>query len=65
VLEAFLPPALDQAEIERLVGEAIAEAGATSVKDVGKAMKAAMARFAGKGVDGKLVNELVRKRLSG
>jgi uncharacterized protein YqeY len=65
VLEGFLPPAMDPAEIERLVAEAVAESGATSVKDMGKAMKAAMARLAGSGVDGKVVNELVRKKLAG
>ncbi len=65
VLEALLPPPVDPADLERLVAEAVTECGATSVKDMGKAMKAAMAKVAGRGVDGKLVNELVRKRLSG
>lgn len=65
VLEAMLPPALDPAEVARLVAEAIAESGATSPKDMGKAMKAAMARLAGKGVDGKVVSDLVRAHLSG
>jgi uncharacterized protein len=65
VLEGFLPPALDPAEIERLVAEAVAECGATSAKDMGKVMKAAMAKLAGSGVDGKVVNDLVRKKLAG
>ncbi len=65
VLEGFLPPAMDPADIERLVGEAVAESGATSARDMGKAMKAAMAKLAGSGVDGKVVNELVRKKLAG
>ncbi len=65
ILEGFLPPALDPAEIERRVAEAVAESGATTVKDMGKAMKAAMAKLAGSGVDGKVVNELVRTRLAG
>jgi uncharacterized protein YqeY len=64
VLEAYLPPALDPAELERLVSEAIAESGITSAKDVGRAMKAAMAKLAGRGADGKAVNELVRRKLS-
>jgi uncharacterized protein len=64
VLEEFQPPAMDPAEVERLVTEAVAECGATSVKDMGKAMKAAMAKLAGSGVDGKVVNELVRKKLT-
>lgn len=65
VLEAYLPPAADPAVIERAVIDAIAETGATSPKDVGRVMKAAMARLAGQTIDGKMVNELVRKRLTG
>jgi uncharacterized protein len=65
VLETYLPPAVDATVIERAVTDAIAEAGATSPKDLGKVMKAAMARLAGQPVDGKLVNELVRKKLAG
>jgi uncharacterized protein len=64
VLEAYLPPAADPAVIERAVAEAIAETGAASPKDIGRVMKAAMAKLAGQTVDGKAVNELVRKRLS-
>ncbi len=65
ILESYLPPAADPALVERAVAEAIAETGATSAKDMGKAMKAAMAKLAGQTVDGKVVNELVRKKLSG
>src|SRR5438093_2419272 len=64
VLEAYLPPAADPAAIERAVAEAIAETGATSSKDMGRVMKAAMAKLAGQTVDGKAVNELVRRKLS-
>lgn len=64
VLETFLPPAMTQEELERLVDEAVREAGATSVKDLGKVMKVLMPRLAGAAPDGKVVNELVRKRLS-
>src|SRR6516165_7213059 len=64
VLEAYLPPAADPAVIERAVSDAIAEVGATSAKDLGRVMKAAMARLAGKSVEGKAINELVRERLS-
>ena len=63
VLESYLPPSADQAVVDRAVAEAIAESGATSSKDVGRVMKAAMAKLAGQSVDGKAVNELVRKRL--
>ena len=65
VLESYLPPAADPAAVDRAVAEAIAETGATSAKDMGPVMKAAMARLAGQNVDGKAVNELVRKRLGG
>ena len=65
VLEAYLPAAADPALVERAVSEAMAETGATSLKDMGRVMKAAMARLAGQTVDGKVVNELVRKKLSG
>jgi uncharacterized protein YqeY len=64
VLEAYLPPAADPAVVERAVVDAIAETGATSPKDMGRVMKAAMARLAGQTVDGKAVNELVRKHLA-
>jgi hypothetical protein len=65
VLEGYLPPAADPALVERAVVDAIAETGATSPKDVGRVMKAAMATLAGQSVDGKVVNELVRKKLEG
>jgi uncharacterized protein len=63
VLEAFLPPALGEDELARLVDEAVKESGATSAKDLGKVMKVLMPRLAGAGVDGKAVNALVRQRL--
>jgi uncharacterized protein YqeY len=63
VLEAFLPPAVGEEELTRLVDEAIKESGAASAKDLGKVMKVLMPRLAGAGVDGKAVNALVRARL--
>jgi uncharacterized protein YqeY len=65
VLEAYLPAAADPALVDRSVSEAIAETGATSSRDMGRVMKAAMARLAGQTVDGKVVSELVRKKLGG
>jgi uncharacterized protein YqeY len=62
-LEAYLPPPMDAAEIERAVSEAIAETGASGAKDIGRVMKAVMAKLAGHAVDGKAVNELVRRKL--
>lgn len=64
VLEGLLPPPVDPAEIERLVVETVAETGAATAKDMGRVMKGVMAKLAGKPVDGKLVNELVRRHLS-
>jgi uncharacterized protein YqeY len=65
ILESYLPPAVDPAQIERAVVEALAETGATSPKDLGRVMKAAMAKLAGQTVDGKLVNEIARRKLGG
>jgi uncharacterized protein YqeY len=63
VLEAYLPPPLDPAEIEQAVDEAVRETGATAAKDMGRVMKAVMPKLAGRGADGKVVNDLVRRRL--
>ena len=65
ILETYLPPAADPALIEEAVVAAIAEAGATGPKDIGRVMKGAMARLAGQTIDGKAVNELVRRKLAG
>ena len=62
-LETYLPPPVDTSVIERAIDEAIAEAGATSSKDLGRVMKGVMNRLQGQSVDGRMVNELVRKRL--
>ena len=64
VLDRYLPPAADPEVVERAVVEAISETGAASAKDMGRVMKAAMAKLAGQTVDGKTVNELVRRKLS-
>ena len=63
VLESYLPPAVDVAHLEAVVDSAIASTGAASAKDMGKVMKAVMAALAGQTVDGKTVNELVRRKL--
>jgi uncharacterized protein YqeY len=65
VLESYLPPAADPALVERAVVDAIAETGATSTKEMGRVMKATMARLAGQNADGKMVSELVRAKLGG
>ncbi len=65
ILEHYLPPAVSAEEIEAAVAAAIAETGASSVKDMGKVMKAVMPKLAGKNADGKAVNEAVRRKLGG
>ena len=65
VLETYLPPAVDPATVEQAVADAVRETGATSPKDMGKVMKAVMEKLAGQNVDGKSVNELVRRNLAG
>jgi uncharacterized protein len=63
VLEQYLPPAASATEIEAAVTAAIAATGAASPKDMGKVMKAVMPMLAGKNADGKVVNEIVRRKL--
>ena len=65
IVQGYLPAAASDEEIEAAVAAAITEAGATGAKDLGKVMKAAMARLAGKNADGKRVNALARARLGG
>ena len=65
ILETYLPAAVSEEEIRKVIEEAVAETAANSAKDLGKVMKVVMGRFAGKNVDGKRVNEFVRARLSG
>jgi uncharacterized protein YqeY len=62
VLERFLPAGLSPAELDALVAAAIAESGATSMKDIGKVMKAVLPKVAGR-ADGAAINKLVRAKL--
>ena len=63
VIEAYLPAAVDEATLARIVDETLGEIGAQSAKDLGRAMKAVMAKLAGQAVDGKVVNQLVKSKL--
>ena len=65
IIELYLPASASAEEIDAAVASAIQETGATSAKDMGKVMKATMAKLAGKNVDGKQVSEKVRARLGG
>jgi uncharacterized protein YqeY len=62
VLENFLPPRLSTEELEKMVDEAVSQSGAASIKDMGKVMKLLMPMLGGR-ADGKVVNELVRRKL--
>ncbi len=64
VIEAYLPQAASQEEIDKAVAAAIAETGATSMKEMGAVMKAVMPRLAGKNADGRAVSETVKKKLT-
>lgn len=64
ILQVYLPQQLSAEEVEKLVVEAIAEAGATGPKDMGAVMKAVQPKTAGR-ADGKIVSELVKKKLAG
>ncbi len=64
VLQAYIPAQLSEEEMSQAVDEIIAEVGAASMKDMGKVMKAAMAKLAGR-ADGRAINEMVKAKLSG
>ncbi len=64
ILEKYLPTQLTKAEIETLVVQAIAQAGATSPKDMGAVMAVIRPLTQGK-ADGKLVSEVVKAKLAG
>ncbi len=64
IIQEYLPAALDEAAIHRIVDETIAETGARSMKEMGSVMKAVMAKLAGQAVDGKTINQIVRTRLA-
>lgn len=64
VIETYLPQAASQEEIELAVTAAIAGTGASSMKDIGKVMKAVQAALAGKNADGRLVSEVVKAKLN-
>ena len=64
ILEAYLPPAVSTDELDAAVSQAMSETGASGPRDMGKVMKAVMALLAGKTVDGRLVSERVKAKLS-
>ena len=63
IIETYLPQAASQEEIDQAVTAAITETGASSMKEMGAVMKAAMAKLAGKNAEGKMVSETVKAKL--
>ncbi|HAF25119.1 MAG TPA: glutamyl-tRNA amidotransferase [Blastocatellia bacterium] len=64
MIETYLPQSASREVIEEAVNAAIAETGASSMKDMGKVMKAAQAALAGKNADGRMISEVVKAKLS-
>ena len=64
VIQRYLPEQLDEATLRGLVDEAIAETGAAGASDLGKVMSAVMPKVKGR-ADGKVINAIVRERLTG
>jgi len=64
ILMSYLPQQLSEDELDNIVTQTIYEVGAQSAKDMGQVMKALMPKVKGR-ADGRLVNELVKKHLSG
>jgi uncharacterized protein len=63
VLEEFMPAQLSEEELEEIVDDAIAEVGATSMRDLGRVMADVMPQVAGR-ADGSMVSQLVREKLA-
>ena len=64
IIESYLPAGASEAEIDTAIGEAMAETGVTSLKQMGVVMKAVQAKLKGKTVDGKVLSDKVRSKLS-
>lgn len=65
VIETYLPQAASQDEIEKAVAEAVAETGATSMKEMGKVMKLVQEKLSTRNADGRTVSEVVKAKLAG
>jgi uncharacterized protein len=63
VLEEFMPEPLDEAELEDIIDDVIAEVGATSLRDLGRVMADVMPQVSGR-ADGSTVSQLVREKLA-
>ncbi len=63
VLEEFMPAPLSEEELEEIIDDAIAEVGATSLRDLGRVMADVMPQVAGR-ADGSEVSQLVKEKLA-
>ncbi len=63
LVQAYLPPSVDESEIDTAIAAVIQETGAASLKEMGKVMKAVIEKFSGKNVDKKLASEKIRVHL--
>jgi uncharacterized protein len=63
VLEEFMPEPLSEEELEEIIDDAIAENGATSLRDLGRVMADVMPQVAGR-ADGSEVSQLVKEKLA-
>jgi len=63
VIQEFMPEPVDEVELERIIDDAIAETGATSLRDLGRVMADVMPQVAGR-ADGSVVSQLVREKLA-
>jgi len=64
IIEEYLPSAASEDDIRKAIDEAVEETSAASMKDMGKVMKAALARLAGRSADGSRVSQMVKEKLS-
>src|SRR5262245_44292608 len=64
IIEEYLPAAATEDDIRKAIEEAVQETAASSIKDMGKVMKATLGRLAGKSADGSRVSQLVKEKLS-
>ena len=64
ILETYLPAGASETEMDAAISKAIADVGATSVKQMGAVVKAARDALTGKAIDGKALSDRVRDRLS-
>jgi len=64
IIQQYLPAPASEDDVRRAIDEAVQETGASSIKDMGKVMKATLARLSGKTADGARVSQMVKEKLS-